>query len=92
MKLNPFDELSKQLSTEIGNVSFQVQELEKKISSHENRQDEQIQLLTTQEVCDILKISRVTVWNYEKKGILRPTWLGTRKRYRRGDILAICKQ
>jgi excisionase family DNA binding protein len=42
--------------------------------------------LTTEEVCDLLRITRVTLWTWEKKGVINPVRLGNLKRYRLTDI------
>ena len=42
--------------------------------------------LTTDELCKKLSISRVTAWNWEKKGILNPIKFGTKKRYKLSDL------
>ena len=42
--------------------------------------------LTGEEYANILKISRVTLWSYDKKGITNPVRIGNSKRYRRSDI------
>ena len=48
-------------------------------------------LLTTEEVCDMLSISRVTAWQWDKKGIIKPVRIGNMKRYRLADIETIIK-
>lgn len=45
--------------------------------------------LTTREVLQVLKISPVTLWNYDKKGLTNPKKVGSRKRYFKTDILQI---
>jgi hypothetical protein len=42
--------------------------------------------LTGEEFANILKISSVTLWNYDKRGITNPVRIGNSKRYRRSDI------
>ncbi len=42
--------------------------------------------LTTREVCELLSISRITLWQWDKKGITRPNRVGNLKRYRASDI------
>ena len=49
-------------------------------------------LLTTDEVCDMLSISRVTAWQWDNKGIIKPIRLGNIKRYRLSDIEEIIKR
>lgn len=42
--------------------------------------------LTPDQFCEVLGITKVTLWNYDKKGITRPLRLGNLKRYRRSDL------
>lgn len=42
--------------------------------------------LTADEVAGILKVSKVTLWNWDNKGITTPLRIGNQKRYRRSDI------
>ena len=42
--------------------------------------------LTPQEFADALKVSLVTLWSWDNKGITRPLRIGNKKRYRRSDL------
>ncbi len=42
--------------------------------------------LTPAEMAQFLKISMVTLWHWDKKGITRPLRVGNLKRYRRSDL------
>jgi DNA-binding transcriptional regulator YiaG len=42
--------------------------------------------LTPDQFAEVLKISLVTLWSWDKKGITRPLRIGTKKRYRRSDL------
>ena len=44
------------------------------------------QLLTTDEVADILKVSKMTLHRWNKRGILPKIELGSKRRYLRADI------
>lgn len=46
------------------------------------------ELLTTDEAADFIKVSRVTLWTWQKKNILVPLKIGQLTRYRKSDILA----
>lgn len=46
------------------------------------------ELLTTDEAADFLKVSRVTLWAWQKNNILVPLKIGQLTRYRKSDILA----
>lgn len=41
---------------------------------------------TPQRLATILKVSLVTLWNWDNKGILCPLRIGNAKRYRKSDI------
>lgn len=47
--------------------------------------DEEV-YMTPQEYAEALKISLVTLWSWDKKGITRPLRIGNAKRYRRSDL------
>ena len=49
------------------------------------------QLLTADKVCEIFSISRVTLWDWDKKGMTKPIRLGNLKRYRLSDIEELLK-
>ena len=57
-----------------------------------NQQKEQSKYYDTKELCALLKIDRITVWSWEKKGILKPTMAGRRKLYDRAEIDAALSQ
>lgn len=42
--------------------------------------------LKSDDVCELLGISRVSLWTWDKKGITRPVYFGNQKRYRLSDI------
>lgn len=42
--------------------------------------------VASERVCEILDISRVTLWHLDKRGITHPIRLGNLKRYRLSDI------
>lgn len=80
---NPFA----QLLDEVRNLQISFDKLDARLSEkHQIKTETGPELLTTDEVCDLLSISRVTVWHWEKKGILRSIRLGNLKRFRRADI------
>jgi len=57
-----------------------------------NQSKEQSKYYDTNELCALLKIDRITVWSWEKKGILKPTRAGRRKLYDRAEIDAALSQ
>jgi len=48
--------------------------------------------LTTDQFCDALNISRVTLWSWDKKGITRPVRVGNLKRYRLSDLEVLARE
>ena len=42
--------------------------------------------LTAAQMTEILKISAVSLWAWDKKGITKPLRIGNAKRYRRSDL------
>ena len=50
------------------------------------------QLLTTDEVADILKVSKMTLHRWNKRGILPKIEIGSKRRYRRADIEAFIEK
>lgn len=48
--------------------------------------------LTAKEVQELLKISSVTLYNYDKRGITKPEKVGRLRRYRKDQILSILNQ
>ncbi|MGA0556041.1 helix-turn-helix transcriptional regulator [Larkinella sp. VNQ87] len=45
------------------------------------------EFLTREEVAALLKVSKVTIWNWDKKGLLKPYRLGNHVRYKRNEVL-----
>jgi Helix-turn-helix domain len=48
--------------------------------------------MTPAQLAEALKVSLVTLWNWDKKGITRPLRIGNAKRYRRSDLEKILNQ
>lgn len=44
------------------------------------------ELLTIQEVSDLLEVSKMTLHRWDQNGILRKVWIGGKRRYRKSDI------
>ncbi len=80
---NPFA----QLFQEMQNLQISVNKLHETISeNHKVKPEAGPELLTTDEVCKLLSVCRVTLWHWEKKGLLKSVRLGNLKRFRRADI------
>jgi len=57
----------------------------------DKNQDSKNKLLTTEQVCEMLHISRITLYHWDKKAITNPIRLGNLKRYRLTDIEELIK-
>lgn len=47
------------------------------------------ELLTIEEVCELLKVSKMTLYRWDKLGILKKIEVGGRRRYRKSDVEAV---
>ena len=86
LKTNP--ELAKNLTLEVSAAELEEfaeicfnKGLQKRLSTPPPEE-----YLTSSEYAEELKISLVTLWNWDKKGITRPLRIGKVKRYRRSDL------
>ena len=64
-----------------------IKEVVKELIPVQQPQPKEDKYLTRKEVCDLLKISVVTVHNWTKKGILNPLKIGNRLRFKESDVL-----
>jgi len=48
-------------------------------------------LIDTTEACNMLGVSRITIHNYKKKGLLKPIKLGNKVKYLESEVLALKK-
>ena len=76
---NPFEELGKKLD----NIEARILELTHK-PAPVTKQPEKY--LTVDQVAEMLSVSRVTLWSWDKKGILEAQRFGNLKRYKLSDI------
>ena len=77
--LNPFEIIDSRLQ----NIEDSLQQLIKKPDPKPPTEEK---YLTTDQVCELWSISRVSLWNWDKKGITNPVSIGNLKRYRLSDI------
>lgn len=49
-------------------------------------------LLTPEETAELLKVSSVTLWRWDKQNYLTPVYVGGKKRYRNSDISKIINE
>ena len=76
---NPFEALEKKLEI----IQASILELTNK-PTPETKQPEKY--LTVDQVAEMLSVSRVTLWSWDKKGILESYRFGNLKRYKLSDI------
>ena len=54
-----------------------------------HRADISKELLTIDEVCEMLKVSKMTLHRWDKNGVLKKIEVGGHRRYRRSDVEAV---
>ena len=69
----------KNFGRDIAKESFEA------LKKHDNKESD-CRYITGNRVCEILDISRVTLWQWDKKGITKPIRMGNLKRYLSSDI------
>jgi len=45
------------------------------------------ELLTTEELCLFLKVSRVSIWNFTRSGVIPFIRIGNQKRFRKSEVI-----
>jgi len=66
-------------------VRAEISELKKAfLNTKSNNEDD---LLSPDEVCEMLCITKVTLWNYQKNGKLKAFGIGQKRYYKRSDVL-----
>ena len=69
-------------------VQDTAQEVEARIQA-ENKQDE---LLTRQQVAEMLSVTLTTLWHWDNKNVLKPVRIGSKVRYRRSDVETVLEK
>ena len=64
------------LATEVARLQIQRADISK-------------ELLTIDEVCEMLKVSKMTLHRWDKNGVLKKIEVGGHRRYRRSDVEAV---
>jgi len=77
--INPFELIEKRLDR----IESSIEKLASKPDPPPPDRDS---YLTTDQVCEMLSVSRPTLWAWDKKEILNPVRIGNAKRYRLSDI------
>lgn len=78
-----FEQLPDAVSYLIGEVTMLKQMLAQKPAQLKQAEEE---YLTPSEMAQSLKVSMVTLWNWDKQGITNPLRIGNLKRYRKSDF------
>jgi hypothetical protein len=86
LKENP--ELARSLRLEItgSDLLEYSDEMVKRAVEAVNIKEAPEEYLTSEEMVKTLKISLVTLWSWDKKGLTKPLRIGNQKRYRRSDL------
>lgn len=82
---NPFDTIEKRLDK----IEAGIMELAKAPKPEPTTREK---YLTIEQVAELLSVSRVTLWHWDKKGILESVRVGNLRRYRLSDIELIMNQ
>ncbi|MVM36337.1 helix-turn-helix domain-containing protein [Spirosoma sp. HMF4905] len=83
---NPFDDIVYRLM----GIERGLSDLMEKLSSTQ-KSDDADELLTPEETAQTLKVSKVTVWDWSKRGILNPRRIGNKVRYLRSEVLSAAR-
>jgi predicted DNA-binding transcriptional regulator AlpA len=85
LKTNP--ELANNVKLEVSGADLLAfgESIHKQASAVKPPEKDEI-YLTAEELAKILKVSLVTIWSWDKKGITKPLRIGNQKRYRKSDI------
>jgi hypothetical protein len=86
LKNNP--DLAKNLRVEISGTDYigMVDYSAQRIKESEPKRSDPEEYLTPEEMSKTLKVSLVTLWSWDKKGITIPLRIGNKKLYRRSDL------
>jgi excisionase family DNA binding protein len=58
----------------------------KSVLANYQPKEKEDELLTVEEAMAMLKVSRTSIWRWERQGVLKPIKLGRFVRYRKSDI------
>jgi len=85
LKENP--ELAKNVRFEVNGADLLTfgESIHKQAVAEATPKEEEV-YLTADELAKILKVSLVTLWSWDRKGITKPLRIGNQKRYRKSDV------
>ena len=81
---NPFETINSRLDK----IHYTLEMIQSKVER--NPSDEEA-LLSINGACELLGVSRQTLWSWEKRGLVQPVFMGSIKRYRRRELLGIAR-
>ena len=93
LKENP--DLAKCIKLEMTGIElldYQDELVKRVVEAKEKEENKKEEYLTPKELADILKVSLVTIWSWDRKGITQPLRIGNQKRYRRSDVEKFMQQ
>ena len=90
MTSNPFETIDQRLADNSQRLANLEQKLDLLVNQPATKPEEKY--ITAEKVCDLLGITRVTLWSWDKKGLTHPIRLGNLKRYRYSDIMRMGTQ
>jgi excisionase family DNA binding protein len=82
---NPFDDIDQRLQT----IEDTLQQLVNKSDPNPPTTE---RFLTSEEVCQLLSCSRVSIWNWERAGLIQSFRIGNLKRFKMSDIEALAER
>ena len=84
MKENPFSLIDQKLS-QVASQNEQILNWMQRYGQQTPAEPDE--LLTPEETAQLLKVSKVTVWDWSKRGILKKHTIGNQVRYLRSEVL-----
>ena len=85
---NPFSAIFSELSI----MRDQINDIHELINQPKQALPDDEVLLTIDQVCERLNISRVTAWKWANKKILKPVYIANKKRFRLSDVKSIIRK
>jgi excisionase family DNA binding protein len=76
---NPFETITQKLDT----IEAAILQISKAKTEPDPPREK---FLTVDEVAEMLSVSRVTLWSWDRKGIINPVRIGNLKRYKLSEI------
>ncbi len=90
--LKQYPEIAKSITLQVSGsdlISFAdklVQDTAQEVEARIQAQNEPDELLTRQQVAEMLSVTLTTLWHWDNKNVLKPVRIGSKVRYRRSDV------